>query len=62
VEAAARLRAAIARRNSGIVHNSSTQDTYRRSRQRSSGKWSDRAKVLGVSWMLVRGQVITLPE
>jgi hypothetical protein len=62
VEAAARLRVAIARRNSGIVRNSSTQDTYTHSRRRSSGKSSDRAKALGMFWMLVRGQVITSPE
>jgi hypothetical protein len=62
VEAAAPLRAAIARRNSGTVRNSSTQDTYTRSRQRSSGKSSDRCKVLSMSWMLVRGQGITSPE
>jgi hypothetical protein len=59
VEAAARLWAAIAGRNCGIVRNSSTLDTFTRSRRRSSGKSSDRAKVLGMSWMLVRAQVIT---
>jgi hypothetical protein len=62
VEAAARLWAAIAGRNCGIVRNSSTLDTFTRSRRRSSGKSSDRAKVLGMSWMLVRGQVITSLE
>jgi len=62
VGAAARLRAVIARRNSGTVRNSSTQDTSTRSRRRSSGKSSDRRKVPSMFWMLVRGQVITSLE
>jgi hypothetical protein len=59
---AARLRAATARRNSGIARNFSTQDTSAHSRQQSSGISSDPRHGLGMFWMLVRARVITSLE